>query len=715
MARNLPPRTPQAYTTKVHGHRESQCPPGVRVLNPAVPGWNLVMPSYNDGPTIFRPWGPLDFANPKLIVPGRNGVAANDLSHWSVRTRVAKFVGLPGGEHSTWNLYHPVDYENDPGVHTRNPYVILYKACQGAFKTGDFRGGGEWDKRWNRLMLGGDKEGASISAPNASAYIQGFVYASGDKNYLGKGRTKPLGGEPSDGTPVVCISGSTYELLMKLYAEEKSDEQIAKQYPEGFNEDEEPWKRFKFGDPTGIYDDVTKTVKSGAFVAVFNSRKAQVIEGKGGKEDIVITGGQNLPLSHTSWDGQEAEFQGYDVALFRNYISPNRAKYNVDLDAEATEQIKEKFQFPFDDPGSDAKGLILFLSVEEQCLVIARAFAGVPDLVRFAWADNEEFMTPEVQAILNARRMAVRPGTPEEKQAGSSGTSRKPRLDPTQRNHEAAGADDGFDANPAQARGRVSKPRGRRPAAPPDDPDQMDMFEEPVGGVASQGAEEAAAEVEADDFGADALEGTGEIEAEQPADGEDAFGDDMVAEADAAADDVAEPAAEFEDDAPVGEEPVVADDDFGTEPAGEAEADPEPEPETQEVEGTGDLEDTEGAATAPGFGSAAQNVDARLAQSTAATRAAAIKAGAKPPAPLKAPGKTTAKKPAPEPEVEEPAPASPTAVAAQRSAKRTSTPVPPTVPKPAATTVAPAAAKPVATKPVAAKPPAAKPATKPKA
>ena len=408
--RRLQPRGQSKYNNAVHGRRESSAPPDDRTINNALARVNLVRCKYNDGPMVIRPWPALDPVDPNNnLLPGRWGINPTEINPWIVRVPVAKYVGLNDDkcERCTFILYEPWRHEECKG---NNPYRVLFFAAKQAFDAGEFGTGQSWDPKWNKIMSGGRGRGAELPGPSAMWFMQGFLLANGDKDYVAD-RGLPMGMDEKDDLVIAQLSSSAGDALVDLLGTPRAEGNI----PEGANEETHPHEFMRFGDPTGHYIPTTKEVKGGIIATIFNPKKTK-IEGK-----------------NSSWNGEIKDAQGYEAAVNKSWTSENREKYINDLDADQVAKVFENWQFWFADEATKQQGILNVPSPEEQCVMLAKAFQSVPELIEYAWSDHEdEFMTEEVRGILRKRRSAVVPGddvAEDDFDGGPSGRPGKRKTD----------------------------------------------------------------------------------------------------------------------------------------------------------------------------------------------------------------------------------------------------------------------------------------------
>ena len=427
--RPIKPRSRDMYDNEAHGRRESNVPSDDRTLRTDLCRVNLVRPKYKEGPLIIRPWPALSYEQPDTPVPGRKSTRAHSQSHWIVRAPAVRYIGLEDCEKFTFLLYAPWEAQDQ---RNNNPVNILYRAARAAYRAGQFGPGRKWDSTWNRFMVGDDQGGAQLSAPTALWFMQASVFINGDKDYSRGGRLQPLGWDSADELVVVQLPAGAGDRLLTVLDTPASD---AGEIPP--ETDKEPWKFFKFGDPVGVFDKATGTINGGLIIGFFNPRKVRMLPPrKPGEPPCVDLAGNRRPLTTTSWNGEMPKFAGYEVALMRKFAGSDGTVFSADLTAQQVQRVRDTWQFWWDDPESGDRGLLYIPSVEEQMVLLARAFRTAPKLLEFAFADHPEYMTQDVRGILAQRRSVVVPEADEADDDGGAGVPAPvitPRTDPTQK------------------------------------------------------------------------------------------------------------------------------------------------------------------------------------------------------------------------------------------------------------------------------------------
>ncbi len=412
--RGLKPRQAPEYDSEKHNRRGSSLSREDRTIDPDIAPINLIKPQHKKGPLIFRPAPQLDYNHPETtVVPGRKTIKTNSFSHFGVRVEAAKFVGLSEGdcERCTFILWWPWQ-KDDQTVRNNNPFMVLYRNAANAKRQGFFAAlNKDWNSRWNILMEGTQDKGKALPSPGTLAYLQGDVFCNGERDYTIGEEQQPLGYSDKDPLNVIQLSGDSWGRMLELYERPKANELPAE------ITDVDPWKQFVFGDPTGI-PTPDGGLSAGPIVAIFNAKMTPKVKipirqaGRptGRTEEGIRLVDHEIKLAHTSWDGKPPPtISGYEAALLPSFKSRNGQVYPAAMDKDRLDMVRSKLQFWFPEPGQEKGGLLRVPSMEEQCVLLAKAFKAVPDLLRFCWDDHREFFNDEVEGILNDRKVAARP------------------------------------------------------------------------------------------------------------------------------------------------------------------------------------------------------------------------------------------------------------------------------------------------------------------
>lgn len=380
------------YDSRAHSkENRSSAPPDDRTLDPrcAMP-FQLVRAQYNKGPLVFRPLPSRDYDNTNNLSPGRESAAQRHYSHFMFPVPAAKYFGADDQNKFTFLLHVPGDVER----RRNEPYTNFYWACYKAHKEGVFAGGRSWDARWNQLMVGSAGKGAAITRPIRLNFMQGFVYANGEDEFIGGEREFARGEDPSEPLCVLQLPQSADSLFHMWDTPAESFEG---------NPDVDFSAPYLFGDPVGTFDPESRTVRGGYFVCCFNPKVTKL---------QTRQTNPTSPWLAMSWNGQidPKKVTGYEFAISRG-LAIGGKKIKPSLDNRQVERVvKSSF---FWTPSGNNAGILHFPSNEEKCVMMAQAFKSVPRLLEFAWFDRSEYMTADVRKILGGATSSVPARQPE--------------------------------------------------------------------------------------------------------------------------------------------------------------------------------------------------------------------------------------------------------------------------------------------------------------
>jgi hypothetical protein len=421
--RTLVPRTMASIARQMDPTRDDTnrrgVPPNNICINPNLKDVRYeTLRSYTGGKTVLRVWPMLDPEDPSnrllngrlstVDMAGLGGMSISepaycvqfagikrDTPHFGGNSEFTQISYIIGRNKSS--VYEGVSFWNEP-------YVKLYTTVKKAFEGRDFGYGGVYDPRWNSLM--------SAKMPALGPFRQQyFVVASVYENGGGLDLTRehisykqqgqdvikdiprngiPLGEGEKDSLVVVALSVSAGRNLLKLCCIEKQD------WTGDVNAN--PSIMFKYGDPTGIFDAKTGTVKGGLFFTIYNPTKEKIDK-------------------HTTFSGAAGKAAvEYEVAVSTKYQGP-QGILTPDLNNEQVDRILSKNVFLWKENAEDPADSYLLHepTIEERCVMIARAFRQVPKLLEFGWMSHPEYLNYEsVAAILNRKTTSVVASTEEE-------------------------------------------------------------------------------------------------------------------------------------------------------------------------------------------------------------------------------------------------------------------------------------------------------------
>jgi hypothetical protein len=408
-------------------------------INPNAKNIRLLNPDcYRKGGTYsVRIWNMLDPEDPTKLLNGRldtNDVAGLGGVSISEPVYICSYAGIHPNNTPAQNINYdakdcnPVSYiiarDKESVVDGisfwEEPYIKFSKVAKDAAKSGRFAQNRKWDSDWNCLL---SAKMPAISKWKQQYFIIGSVYNNGpdldlvrehihyesgnksvDKEIARDG--VPLGDRADDPLVVTPISVSTGRKILQMFCKPKETA------VEG-NLDLNPSLMYKYGDPCGIYNHQTRTVKDGVFVHLFNPDKfLPKQDTKKGEKDPYNVFNRQLSAYSTYVPGQSAkEIIEYEVSLSTMIPGPNGA-LRPSLTTEQVENITSKHLFFWREDQSDpADSFLLYEpSIEERCLWIAKAFRFVPQLVELCWMSNPEYLEfDSVKAVLRNRTQVTIP------------------------------------------------------------------------------------------------------------------------------------------------------------------------------------------------------------------------------------------------------------------------------------------------------------------
>lgn len=411
--RSLVPRTLASLNRQMDPAKEDTTRRGVPMgnvcINPSLSSVRLEnLRCYTGGKTVLRVWPMLDPEDPSnrllngrlsaIDMAGLGGMSVSEpaytIQYAGIKRDTPHFGGNGEFQQCSYiiarnksSVYEGVTFWNEP-------YVKLYMTVKKAFEGKDFGYGGVYDAKWNGLM--------SAKMPALGAFTQKYfviasVYENGDSLDLlrehisykqqGKDVSKdiprngiPLGEGENDPLVIIPMSVSAGRNLLKLCCIEKQewtgDEQANPSLP------------FKYGDPTGIFDAKTGTVKGGLFFTIYNPTK-EVVD-----KHSTFAGGATSKMAVE-----------YEAAVSTKYSGPNGVM-TPDLNSAQVDHILSKNVFLWkENAGDPADSYLLHEpTIEERCVLIAKAFRQVPKLLEFGWMSHPEYLNFDaVAGILNNR------------------------------------------------------------------------------------------------------------------------------------------------------------------------------------------------------------------------------------------------------------------------------------------------------------------------
>lgn len=357
-------------------------------------------PDYKKGKLVFRPWPELMPEKPSThFEPGRLSVARRHYSKFLIRIDGVS-IGIKDKTRATFHLYQPNDANGK-----NNPYEKFYWSCWRACERGEAFGssGKFWRAQWNPLLKGSKDSGAAIPKPGSMWYSQGDVYQFGDKVAINpeEKRKVAFGADPEDPLPIIRMPGGAVSFL-DLFDTEATEV--------SGDTEKNPNLAYKYGDPVGKLDQKTKTISGGYLFTMFNPDVCAV--------HAKSKAHPNSPYRACTWDGKPRDKKskgsiGYEVAIARQ-LSFNKQVVSAEYDAAGVQRIFDKSYFWLPDKEAGEAGLLYFPEFEEIAEYMARVYASVPNLLKWAWFDTPEYLNESVLGILNARTTSVAPAASAE-------------------------------------------------------------------------------------------------------------------------------------------------------------------------------------------------------------------------------------------------------------------------------------------------------------
>lgn len=415
--RSLKPRTRESVENRQLGvdgdSGRMLTPRGDYSLNPNLSGVRLDKPRcYKKGKTVIRIWNMLDPENPEgalmngrlsaLDTAGLGGMSISEPAICVQYAGVTKESGLEVGQSAEPCSYiiarsKSCSYEGIPFWDL--PYPKLYTTAKRALDTGKFGDGRSWDPSWNILLrssmpaLGSFKQRYFVvcsvyeNGPNLDLTRELVEYRKDNKEFSQEYPRNgiALGDAPNDPLMVLMLPVSAGKKLLQMCNIEKMDY-------EG-DENVDPSVAFKYGDPCGKFDPATQTVNGGLFFTIYNPEKVSIEK-------------------HTSYSGHtNTQVVEYECAVSSKYEGPN-GTISASLSAEQTDNIFNKHLFLWKDSEEDPNNSYLLHepSIEERCVMLAKAFKPVPKLLEYCWMSHPEYLEfDSVVSILRNRTTVAKP------------------------------------------------------------------------------------------------------------------------------------------------------------------------------------------------------------------------------------------------------------------------------------------------------------------
>lgn len=328
-------------------------------------------------PFTVRIWPAINPDNTDQFMKYRKVDAPLKFTDWFRAVPSVKYVGIGKNKQVTFFLYDPRWISTENYEFSTNPYHILFQEFHSAVKA-DKAQLGKRDvltRYWYNMVCDSKvREKRAFCKPSVTYLFQGFVYTNNKS--LVKENLAPAGAGRKDRTPIIMLTKSTGESLIKqLRVPTKTP-------PE---------------DPTNVsgqfvHGDITR-LKAGKFVSFYHPSMTETMAMKYPK-DMELA--QSLMPQTDEED--KGSFESYEVLLHSTCsVIPEKQKRPTILTPDISQyanEIRSHYMW-WDD-------ILYFPSHEEIALILAQAYRDVPDIIKYGWRDNPEFMTSEVKAILAA-------------------------------------------------------------------------------------------------------------------------------------------------------------------------------------------------------------------------------------------------------------------------------------------------------------------------
>jgi len=329
-------------------------------------------------PFTVRIWPAINPDNTEQFMKYRKVDAPQKFTDWFRAIPSVKYVGVGKNKQITFFIYDPRRVHTENYEVSSNPYMILFQEFHSAVKA-DQAMLGKRDvltKYWyNMAMDSKVREKRAFCKPTITYLFQGTIYSNNKS--LVRENGLPMGLGRKDRTPIGMLSKAAGDELVRLV-------RLPSKNPSE--------------DPTNvssqfIYGDITR-LKAGKFVSFYHPSLSDIMAAKYPK-DIQLAS-ELAPKSEES-EGNRG-FDSYEVLLHNTCsVIPEKQKRPVVLTPDISEHadsIRAHYMW-WDD-------ILYFPGHEEMCVMLAQAYRDVPDIIRYCWRDNREFMTAEVKAILSS-------------------------------------------------------------------------------------------------------------------------------------------------------------------------------------------------------------------------------------------------------------------------------------------------------------------------
>lgn len=369
----------------------------------------LIRPSWEgELPLVFKPTPAVDPNDLESFLPARRSADDGDFTNWFRVMPGIKYVGTEENSKLTCILYDKRWLKKGYDPATQNPYFVLHSAVR------DVVGDSKWKKPVDDpvAMLGRKnvltpkwfpafKKGMNCLPKNHFAYFQGGVFQLDREVYIA-GKQPPLGYRDDDQPALIVLQSNTAIDAVKALLNERVREKVDPHDVNG---------QFVVGDPTEL--------SAGRLLCLYNPKvhkpKVAFLLGEVQEAATAVEGSEEDVAYDEPEEGSDKKKGGYtgwaavatDKLYFTNKFG-QRKKIGPDI-SQYEDRVRANYLW-WDD-------VLHVPSTEELALWLAKAFVSLPNMLRFAWQENQEFFTDEVKGALSAR--VVVPGArPEPEEAG---------------------------------------------------------------------------------------------------------------------------------------------------------------------------------------------------------------------------------------------------------------------------------------------------------
>jgi len=345
-------------------------------------------------------WGPAIYVG----FCGLNAADAEKLNISNSKSKVSSFITnrstitTRGSKIKYKTGTYDVQKEGIPFEH--QPYSSFYFNCKAAFSSSSFGEGASWPSMWNRLINpADDRMGQAIPMLENKYFIVCHIYELGENIDTDSERYTNQEGQkiekPRNGIPLGLAENDPLYVLEVSFDAGRKLLDLCKLQKEDWDGDPEtnPSGGYVYGDPCGIYNPETGGIDGGNIFTLFNPKVWQPANSK-----------------NSSWNGvipDPKAIGAYEVKVTPSYKSASGKKFSASMTPDEANRIREMNRFGWkeeDEDDSDDGYLLHETSIEEEASLVARGFADIPQILKFAWMEHPEYLQfDEPQSIVKAR------------------------------------------------------------------------------------------------------------------------------------------------------------------------------------------------------------------------------------------------------------------------------------------------------------------------